>query len=422
MSSIVSDIGPFYVGVLLNIAIGGVNWMQLLDYLTRAPQDRPLVRFAVLSVFLVSAVHTAVSCHITWFYGIEHFGDEARLADCVWSFAVDPLLTALVAAFVQSHYAWRVYLVGKRSAWAPGVILVLTALQLGLGIYLTVIALVDTAWVNIHRRLDAYVATWLFTMAAGDIAITGALTYHLNQVRSEFDTTKSLVDRIVRTIVANNALTAVSAIASGILFVSSRNTGWHVIFGITLARLYTLSFLSSLNARQSLRSDLARRLTGASPPGPKPLRLSPRGCDGSPDSARLPTETTSASRLTHLFVRPGLGRTGSAVSGASSGGFSWREKRREEPRFEGEPGRGLGVDSMPITIQIESEVADDSQHPSEPALLPGDSWNPSRFYSNPSPSPSLHDHSERGDAVLDMTFLHAIEVSMDQGDNAKVDY
>lgn len=151
------------------------------------------------------------------------------------------------------------------------------------------IALVDTAWVNIHRRLDAYVATWLFTMAAGDIAITGALSasensirtvglrsltgdppaaYHLNQVRSEFDTTKSLVDRIVRTIVANNALvrprtsvhtlclstdgapspraqTAVSAIASGILFVSSRNTGWHVIFGITLARLYTLSFLSS---------------------------------------------------------------------------------------------------------------------------------------------------------------------------------
>jgi len=82
--------------------------------------------------------------------------------------------------------------------------------------------------------------------------------------------------------------------------------------------------------------------------------------------------------------------------------------------------RQTGADPACWHRHSESEVADDSQHPSEPALLPGDSWNPSRFYSNPSPSPSLHDHSERGDAVLDMTFLHAIEVSMDQGDNAKV--
>lgn len=85
----------------------------------------------VLAVFLVSTAHTAVSCHIVWYHGIEHFGDASKLADCVWSFAVDPLLTALVAAIVQAHYAWRVYLVGGRRPWMPALILVLTLLQLG---------------------------------------------------------------------------------------------------------------------------------------------------------------------------------------------------------------------------------------------------------------------------------------------------
>lgn len=165
-----------------------------------------------------------------------------------------------------------------------------------------------------------------------------------------------------------------TAIASGILFVASRSTGWHIIFGITLARFYTMSFLSSrepafrpsrsarlertdpfppslataVNARHSIRTDLSRR-PSPSPapcPTPKPFILTPRAPD-SPDLAPLPTETTS--QATHLFVRPQLARTNSAQSGTSS--VSWMEKRRPQSQWRGSE-RGLGMDTMPISIQM----------------------------------------------------------------------
>jgi len=46
----------------------------------------------------------------------------------------------------------------------------------GAGAYCTVVALVDPSWVNIHRRLDGWVASWLFSMAAADLVITSALS------------------------------------------------------------------------------------------------------------------------------------------------------------------------------------------------------------------------------------------------------
>ncbi|GAA5903768.1 hypothetical protein JCM8208_006572 [Rhodotorula glutinis] len=397
-SAIVSSVGPFYIGVLGNVAIGGVNWAQLLEYYRRSPQDRPLVRFAVLAVLLLAAIHTVFSCHIIWFYLIQNYGDAGKLADCVWSFGVDPLLTALIAAFVQAHYAYRLYLVGKRSMWVPAVVGLLTSFQLGAGAYCTVIAVLDPSWVNIHRRLDGWVAAWLFSMAAADLVITGALTYHLARVKSDFDSTNTLINRIVRNIVANNALTAVTAIASGILFVASRSTGWHIIFGITLARFYTMSFLSSLNARHSIRTDLSRR-PSPPPPTPKPFILTAREPD-SPDLAPLPTETTS--NATHLFVRPALARTNSAQSGTST--VSWMEKRRPQSQWRSSE-RGLGMDTLPISIQIESQLTDE---PSTAGL-----WDPSLSFAVPSPPLSTYTAAGRGDVLLDMPFSHAIEVTLE---------
>ncbi|BGP47816.1 hypothetical protein JCM10450v2_003681 [Rhodotorula kratochvilovae] len=402
MSSTVNGIGPFYVGVLLNVAIGGVNWMQLLDYFRLAPNDRLSIRLSVLAVFLISAIHTAFSCHIIWYYAIEHYGAPAHLLDATWSFGLDPLLTALVAAVVQAHYGWRVYIVGKRSTWVPALIGVLTLLQLALGIYITAVAFEDLAWAEIHRRLDAFVATWLFAMAVGDAVITGTLTYYLRQVRSDFSSTNSLIDRIVRGIVANNLLTAVTAVASGILFVASRDTGWHVVFGLTLIRLYTLSFMSSLNSRHSIRTDL-----GCSPPFPDQLASPPSA------PARLPTlstmRTTSSSATSHLFplalARSALARGNSAQS-VSSG----RRGRAEKDKGAR---TALGGDSLPITVQIESEIIEETDaHGAivRRSMLEGDSWDPARFYTNPSPSPapSCPGSAEGPELPFEIPFVHSV--------------
>ncbi|KPV75238.1 uncharacterized protein RHOBADRAFT_53241 [Rhodotorula graminis WP1] len=409
--SIVQGTGPFYLGVLFNVFLAGVNWMQLLEYFSRPAQDRALVRAAVIAVFVIGGIHTALSIHPVWFYAIDGYGDLERTEQCPWSVAVYPVFTALVATIVQSHYAWRIFLVGKRSPWVPSFVVFLTLAQLVLGTYVTAIELELGYWDEIHAALDPFVATWLFTMAISDVVITAALSFLLSRVKSEFGSTKTLLNRIVRNIVANNGLTAAAAVTSGVLFVALVEACWHMTPGLALARFYTLSLMSSLNSRQTVRDSLLPRPRATPEPaggGPKAFWLgarSPRtppggggGGGGSPAATTSPTQ---------LFVRPVLSKVGSSLSGASS--LSEKEKGRPPP---GPHERGLRVpDSLPITIQLES-IADDLRA-NVPSLIPGDTWDPQRFYTNPLPSPSasLHDESDR--TALDMAFLHAIEVSTD---------
>ncbi|GAA5997764.1 DUF6534 domain-containing protein [Rhodotorula paludigena] len=420
MSAIEHGVGPFYIGTLLNVAIFGVNWMQMFDYFRVFQDDRWLVKGMVIVVFVVSFVHSCFSAYINWDLFIANFGNAPHLASSPWSFSVDPVCTAVVACIVQLHYTWRVYIIGKRSLWMPVIIAVLTLLQLALGVYLTAIALSDPLWTHLHRRLDWAVATWLFAMATADVCITGSITYHLRQVRSDFEQTNSLVDRIVRNIVANNALTAICAVCSGVLFVASTNTGWHVIFGLTVSRFYVLSLLSSLNARQTLRPGLSSSTHGTVQTGKKgpgsaapfnglhtPYRTplpsspcasainvgsgrrdeylhddhdtksgsSPRSDKGTATHLSVSTqaspprgqalELTAPTATSRLLQRPSFLRSFSSSSERSGG----REK---------DMARTFGTDSLPITVQIDTEetIEDES----------GDSWDPRRFYSNPTPS------------------------------------
>ncbi|GJN89062.1 hypothetical protein Rhopal_002036-T1 [Rhodotorula paludigena] len=236
MPSIEHGVGPFYIGTLLNVAIFGVNWMQMFDYFRVFQDDRWLVKGMVIVVFVVSFVHSCFSAYINWDLFIANYGNAPHLASSPWSFSVDPVCTAVVACIVQLHYTWRVYIIGKRSLWMPIIIAVLTLLQL-----VPIFALIRFA----------------------------RIAYHLRQVRSDFEQTNSLVDRIVRNIVANNALTAICAVCSGVLFVASTDTGWHVIFGLTVSRFYVLSLLSSLNARQTLRPGLSSSTHGMVQTGKK---------------------------------------------------------------------------------------------------------------------------------------------------------
>ncbi|GAA5903771.1 hypothetical protein JCM8208_006573 [Rhodotorula glutinis] len=403
--SIVQGTGPFYVGILVNVFLAGVNWMQLLEYFRRPAQDRALVQGAVVAVFVIGGIHTMISCHPVWFYALDGYGDPERGRLCPWSVAVYPLFTALIATVVQSHYAWRLFLVGKRSPWVPSFVVLSTLAQLALGIYVSAIELKLGDWKKIHEVLDPSVAAWLFIMAIADVVITAALSFHLSRVRSEFNTTNTLLGRIVRNIVANNALTAAAAVTSGVLFVALVNACWHMTPGLALARFYTLSLMSSLNSRQTVRDSLLPRPRATPEPAggrPKAYWLDARSPISPPSPARSPASTSGP---TQLFVRPALSKVASSLSAVSS--LSEKEKRRPSPA---PAERGLRVpDSLPITIQVES-VTDDLPT-SSPSLIPGDSWDPQRFYTNPapSPSPSLHDA-----AALDMVFLHAIEVSTDE--------
>ncbi|GEM07526.1 hypothetical protein Rt10032_c03g1543 [Rhodotorula toruloides] len=141
------------------------------------------------------------------------------------------------------HYAWRMYLVSKRSVYLPTLISLLTLLQLALCVYLTVVALRSPPWPELHRVLDWAVGVWLFILGAADVIITAGLSYFLGQFKSDFRQTNSIVGSIIRLTIANNAF----------------SSSWHVFFGLVIARFYSISFLFSLKLRKTIVGDIARQ-------------------------------------------------------------------------------------------------------------------------------------------------------------------
>ncbi|KAM0753485.1 hypothetical protein T439DRAFT_156281 [Meredithblackwellia eburnea MCA 4105] len=101
------------------------------------------------------------------------------------------------------------------------------------------------------------VLIWLGSAAVSDLLITGSIVYYLRKAQktSSFHETNSLLDKIIRSTMENNLLTACVALMDGITF-ASNGTSWHITMNQVLPKLYTLSFIITLNARVPT-SDLA---------------------------------------------------------------------------------------------------------------------------------------------------------------------
>lgn len=90
-----------------------------------------MYRGAVYSLMVLGLAHTGTSIATVYLMDVHGFGMLEQFAFCPSWFAVDPLLTAMIAGITQSFFSYRVYIVSGRRKVLPAFILVLTALQLG---------------------------------------------------------------------------------------------------------------------------------------------------------------------------------------------------------------------------------------------------------------------------------------------------
>ncbi|BGP15932.1 hypothetical protein JCM10213v2_003924 [Rhodosporidiobolus nylandii] len=339
-------VAAFGLGTALNTALFGINWQQVLLYM-RTNRDNSIYRSAVSFVTLVGTLHTFFSLHAIWQYSVTALVNPSLFLSSPWSFAVDPLLTALIACVVQSSYAWRIYLLSKRSPWLPSLIVALTVVQLGMAIYGTVRALQDSSWSHINS-LSWVVGTWLGCVASADILITATLTFYLRRARSDFEQTNSLLGRLILMTVEHNGLTAVTAIVSAALF--GAGTTYHLVAGLAIGKFYQISFLASLNARSTLAASLVA------------ARAQPRQAHRS-DMYTLPFRTP-------LFASPsphGPGQSGSPSDPPRSFRPHLAGSMRPIPSKSRERGsREHGnSEGLSVSVVVESQVVEDRRRDSE---------------------------------------------------------
>ncbi|KAJ7938473.1 hypothetical protein B0H13DRAFT_2572679 [Mycena leptocephala] len=153
--------------------------------------------------------------------------DLAYLAKANWVFATDPAMTGIIGAMVQLFYAWRIHTL-TGNLWIVALICI-CALTNAFGGLASAAAIAFVPQFSHFQEFQVTVICWLMSAAVGDVIITATLVT-----------------------IQTGMITSVCSVIDLGLFLGD-SSGMHLLFNLPLAKLYSNSLMSSLNARGGWR-------------------------------------------------------------------------------------------------------------------------------------------------------------------------
>lgn len=111
-----------------------------------------------------------------------------------------------------------------------------------------------------YKHFAWLVSLWLVTCSICDIAVTIPVAWTLYSSRTGFRDTDILIVKLIIWTVNTSALPASFALFEAVTFITNNDTLIHLAANIVLAKLYSNTFLASLNRRGALTRDRPRSL------------------------------------------------------------------------------------------------------------------------------------------------------------------
>ncbi|KDQ52835.1 hypothetical protein JAAARDRAFT_80931 [Jaapia argillacea MUCL 33604] len=252
MATVDLTIGPNLVGSILNVFLFGVMWMQCILYFTTFKQDKRGIRLLVWFLLVTDTVNSAFIVYALYVYTVANFGNMDAAQHPPWSATIAPILTSIINVFVQGFFTHRVHVL---TSVRPLTVLICIGifLQFVAGMSVSIMTYIlpnFSAWGRPQMRVPIMGA--LILGAVVDSSITASLTWSLQRSKTGFSVTDDLVTRLIQLTVQTGMMTAAVAIIDLILYLSSP-WPFHLVCGLTLPKFYTISLMSTLNARYSIR-------------------------------------------------------------------------------------------------------------------------------------------------------------------------
>ncbi|KAJ7609129.1 hypothetical protein FB45DRAFT_375565 [Roridomyces roridus] len=247
-------LGALQIGVLISYTLFGLSTNQTYLYFGRFPNDSKKMKLLVAFVWLCELGHVVCIGHSLYSMTITDYAHPERLVNGPpVSLGASTLLNAVIELCVQGFFSHRIYRLSKRLfipclTWTLSLLfLVGTTLGFIVGVCENTLMMTETKW------------TWLFYSiwgvgAVNDLIISATLVFWLYSKRDEsHQRTTALLDTVITWTIETGVVTS-AAILNSVCFVTMRNNNliWIAWYVVT-ARLYSNSFLSSLNSRVTLR-------------------------------------------------------------------------------------------------------------------------------------------------------------------------
>ncbi|KAJ7041969.1 hypothetical protein C8F04DRAFT_1390831 [Mycena alexandri] len=256
MSSLVSnsDLGALEIGALLSYWLFGVTTTQAYTYYGRFPNDPRKLKFLVALVCFLELGHGICTGITVYQFLISDYTRPELLVYVSDAMLAAILITTVIALCVQGFFSFRIYNL-SRSPYIPLFTLFLSLSRTAVSLYAVIrLGLQNATFADFEQLSSILYANWAAS-TVNDLTTAATLAYWLHRQRANVHTrTVALVDKIIKWTLETGVILSTATTLTLILFATMpRNFIWIAMY-IVQAKLYSNSFLASLNSRKALNA------------------------------------------------------------------------------------------------------------------------------------------------------------------------
>ncbi|KAM0746676.1 hypothetical protein T439DRAFT_359983 [Meredithblackwellia eburnea MCA 4105] len=258
--------GGVLIGSWANTALYTLEAIQVWRYFEAFPNDRVWLKLAVGVTFAAGTCSTVINCMTVYYYLVTRWGDIASILVRYFGFTAIPILNGVVALVVQTFFVWRV--AGLYQTRATSILvsvglgsLVATALGATVwSVYVSIATNYASAASN-RKKFLLPTTLWLTSIAAADLAISGAMLLGLSKVKRRHTLNGEQIHSMgwvfrqlsIKTI-ETGTITAGMALLNLFTFVFDQESNTFAGVAFAIGRSYSLAMLLSLLHRQDLKA------------------------------------------------------------------------------------------------------------------------------------------------------------------------
>ncbi|KAK7018206.1 hypothetical protein R3P38DRAFT_1295004 [Favolaschia claudopus] len=249
-------LGPWMLGMVISSIIFGITCLQVYLYYTKfASKDSTFLKAFVAFLFSVEILHLTMLTMSYYVASVTNFGDFVAIALGPWSLRAQIVIGVFLGTLVQLFYAFRIWTLSHKSPYLPVIIILCSFGALAFSIVYTIRASITQKFDN-NSEVIPFSTSALALEVACDIFITLGMVFSLLNQRTDYQRTNRVLNILIAYTVNSGALTMIFAVCTLVLFLASKSTLLYSFFFFILVRLYGCSFMSILNSREYVRSQL----------------------------------------------------------------------------------------------------------------------------------------------------------------------
>ncbi|KAK0190295.1 hypothetical protein F5146DRAFT_1137130 [Armillaria mellea] len=262
-TSLGNSLGALYVGATIAAILFGITNVQTLIYYKRYSNDLCIYRYSVALLWVLDALHVALSTHALYCYLIDWYGNiAAELENDEWSFKLQ--LAVLIVVYVEGLYAIRLCKVGRHfHKTLPWFVSLAVASSLGAGTFMVYGIYLTANFASItHTGYPVYI--FFSTIVVADLLIAFMMWYYLYKSKAvmNFSSTTAVLVRLMRLVLVSGLATSACSLLTLLAYIVWPKSLIFLGIDFILSKLYVNSLLAMFNYRPKHTSNKSTEVHG----------------------------------------------------------------------------------------------------------------------------------------------------------------